>query len=220
MKRITAVFFCFLSFLLLPSTVLPESMTLPRNGNISSAVGVTRSPNYPPDYPLGYLPDYDAKIETKYDGFNNETVVTLKKMNITCRGAKGMESTLKDTCVSFVASLHCPGVQIDHVRYAKLQLIFETKHWDQRHTLNERELVVVADGETLKLGTMSLAKHAVETSQLIDVMREVLEVSLPYQTFKKIAQSQTVEMKVGKTMFELQEKNVIALRDLNNRVKL
>lgn len=216
MKRITAVFFCFLSFLLLPSSVLPEGITLPRNGNMRSAAGVTRPPNYSPHYP----PDYDAKIETKYDGFNHETVVTLKKMSITCGGANGMQSTLKETCVSFVASLHCPGVQLDYVRYAKLQLIFESKNWDRRHSLDERELVVVADGETLKLGTMSLAKHGVDTSQLVDVMREVLEVSIPYQSFKKIARSQTVEMKVGKTMFELQEKNVIALRDLNNRVKL
>jgi hypothetical protein len=29
-----------------------------------------------------------------------------------------------------------------------------------------------------------------------------------------------VEMKVGKTMFELRESNIVALRDLNNRVKL
>lgn len=211
MKRITTIFVCFLSLVLLPSSVLPEGMNLPRNESISSAASITRLSNYPPG---------DAKIETKFDGFNNETVVTLKKMNITCRGAKGMESTLKDICVSFVASLHCPGAQLDYVSYVKLQLVFETKNWDRRHTPDERELVVVADGETLKLGKMSLAKHAVETSQFIDVMREVLEVSVPYQTFKKIAQSQTVEMKVGKTMFELQEKNVLALRDLNNRVKL
>jgi len=78
---------------------------------------------------------------------------------------------------------------------------------------------VVADGERLKLGTMTLVKQGVDLNQLIDVMREVLEVSLPYQTFKKIALSQTVEMKVGKTLFELEEKDVVALRELNNRVK-
>ena len=212
MKRIIAVFFCFLSFLILPSSVLPEGITPPRNGIIRSAAGVTRPPNY--------LPHYDAKIETKYDGFNNETVVTLKKMSITCGGAKGMQSTLKENCVSFVVSLHCPGVQIDYVRYAKLQLVFEAKNWDQLHSHNERELVVVADGEALKLGTMSMVTQGFDTSKLVDVMREILEVSIPYESFKKIAQSQTVEMKVGKTMFELQVKNVIALRDLNNRVKL
>jgi hypothetical protein len=166
------------------------------------------------------LPEYDPKIQTRYDGFNHETVVTLSKTNITCGGAKGMQSTLKETCVSLVASLHCPGVQLDYVRYATLQLIFESKDWDRRHPLGERDLFVVADGDQLKLGTMTLARQGVDMNQLIDVMREVLEVSLPYQNFKKIALAQTVEMKVGKTIFELQEQDVAALRELNNRVKL
>jgi hypothetical protein len=68
--------------------------------------------------------DHGGKIESKYDGFNHETVVALKKMRVRCGSA------LKQTCVSFAASLHCPGVQLDYVRYAKLQLIFETKDWD------------------------------------------------------------------------------------------
>jgi hypothetical protein len=197
-----------MSLFLLPSSMLTRGETLPSNGTtLSEMSGPTP------------LPAFDAKIETKYDGFNHETVVTLRKTKITCGAGKGMQSTLKDTCVSLVASLHCPGVQLDYVRYAKLQLIFETKDWDRRHPLGERDLFVVADGERLKLGTMTLAKQGVDLNQLIDVMREELEVSLPYQTFKKIALSQTVEMKVGKTLFELQEKDVAALRDLNNRVK-
>jgi hypothetical protein len=111
-------------------------------------------------------------------------------------------------------------VQLDYVRYAKLQLIFESKDWDRRHPLDERDLAVVADGEQFKLGTMALVKHGVDSTQLIDVMREVLDVSVPYQTFNKMARAQIVEMKVGKTMFELRESNIAALRDLNNRVKL
>lgn len=197
-----------MSLLLLPASVLPDSKHLSPNGTtLHSTFSGTLAP------------DYDAKIETKYDGFSNETVVTLKKMGITCGGGKGMESALKQTCVSFVLSLHCPGVQLDYVRYAKLQLIFETKDWDRRHPLEERDLLVVADGEKLKLGAMKLAEQGATTSQLVDVMREVLEVVLPYQTFQKIARAKTVEMKVGKTMFELQDKNVVALRNLNNRVK-
>jgi hypothetical protein len=207
MKR-TIIVSCCLCLLLLPASVLPDSKILTPNGTTlhSTSSGTL-------------APDYDAKIETKYDGFNNETIVTLKKMGITCGGGKGMESALKQTCVSFVLSLHCPGVQLDYVRYAKLQLIFETKDWDQRHPLDERDLLVVADGEKLKLGKMMLAEQGATTSQLVDVMREVLEVVLPYQTFQKIAKAKTVEMRVGKTMFELQDKNVVALRNLNNRVK-
>jgi hypothetical protein len=164
--------------------------------------------------------DHGGKIESKYDGFNHETVVALKKMRVNCGGAKGFESTMKDICVSVAASLHAPGMQLDYVRYAKLQLIFETKDWDRRHPLDQRELIIVADGETLKLGKMGLVKQDLDTDRLLDVMKEVLEVSIPYQTFNKIAHAEIVEIKVGNTMFELREKNMAALRDLNNRVRL
>lgn len=207
MKRIAIILSCYLSLLLQTSIGLTQSKTTPSATSTSSS-----APLVP-----GVL-DHGGKIETKYDGFNHETVVTLKKMRITCGAAKGIQSVLKDTCVSFVASLHCPGKQLDYVRYAKLQLIVETKDWDRRHPPDERDLIVVADGERLRLGTMGLLKQDVNSSQLIDVMKEVLEVSLPYQAFNKIARSQVVEMKVGNTMFELKEKNVAALRDLSNRV--
>ena len=157
--------------------------------------------------------DHGGKIESKYDGFNHETVVALKKMRVTCGGVT------KQTCVSFTASLHCPGVQLDYVRYVKLQLIFETKDWQRRHALDERELFVVADGERLKLGKMALVTLDVDTNKLIDVMKEVLEVSVSYQNFSKIVTAEHVEVKVGKTSFALEEKNIAALRDLNNRVR-
>ena len=155
--------------------------------------------------------DHGGKIESSYDGFNHETVVTLNKMRITCGSTTG---NFKDACVSFVAALHCPGIQLDHVRYASLQLIFQTKDWDQRHPLNQRQLSVVADGETLRLGQMKLVSQSVDT-----LMTEELEVTMPYAVFTKIVRAQVVEMKVGNTEFELRQQNLAALRDLNNRVK-
>ena len=104
-----------------------------------------------------------------------------------------------------------PGKQLDYVRYAKLQLIFETKDWDKRHPLDERELFVVADGKRLRLGRMGLVTQNVGSDRGIDVMKEVLEVSVPYKTFDTIAAAQTVEIKVGKSVFALQEKNLEAL---------
>src|SRR6266550_6927264 len=139
--------------------------------------------------------DHGGKIESKYDGFNHETIVTLNKMRITCGSVKG---NFKDACISFIAALHCPGIQLDYVRQASLQLIFQTKDWDQRHPLNQRQLSVVADGETLRLGQMKLVSQSVDT-----LMTEVLEVAVPYAAFTKIARAQTVEMKVGNTEFEL-----------------
>ena len=163
--------------------------------------------------PLHALPgvvEHGGKIESKYDGFSHETIITLKKMKVTCDGTKG---NFKDACVSVKASLHCPGIQLDYVRYARIQFIFQSKDWDQRHPVDQRDLSVVADGVTIRLGPMGLL------SQNTDVMMtEVLEATIPYKTFMQIANAQVVEMQVGKSRFELRENNLMALRDLNNRV--
>jgi hypothetical protein len=160
--------------------------------------------------------NHGGKIESRYDGFNHETVIALQKMRISCGSNKSLQ---KHTCVSLAASLHAPGKQLDYVRSAKLQIIFETKDWDRRHPLDQRDLLVVANGETIRLGRMGLVKQDVATDKLIDVMNEVFEVSLPYRTFEKIARADYVEVKVGYSEFALQEKNIAALRDLNNRVR-
>lgn len=162
---------------------------------------------------------HGGEIETKYDGFKYETVVMLKKMRIVCGSSKTQRSNLKNACVSIVASLHCPGVQINYVRYANLQLVFEAKDWQARHPLGQRDLVAVADGATVRLGTMKLATQDVDTDRGVDVVKEVLEVSIPYQTFNTLAKAQNVEMQVGPSTFALKDKNMWALKELNNRVK-
>jgi hypothetical protein len=203
MKR--TILICSCLFLLLSASLLPKTLnqTLTTSASVAEPV----------------WSDHGGKIETKYDGFNHETVVTLKKMRVNCDGAKGFGSTLEQTCISLVASLHCPGKQLDYVRFAKLQLIFETKDWTKRHPYEERELFVVADGQRLKLGRMALVTQNVSGDRWVDVMKEVLEVSVPYKAFDTIARAQTVEVKVGKTIFALQQKNIEALGDLNIRVR-
>ena len=104
--------------------------------------------------------EHGGKIESKYDGFTSETTITLKKMKITCDSDRGK---FKDSCVSLVASLHCPGIELDYVRYVNLQLIFQTHDWDERHPLDQRQLSMVADGVTHRLGQMSLASQSVDT---------------------------------------------------------
>jgi hypothetical protein len=154
--------------------------------------------------------DHGGEIVSKYDGFNHETVVTLKKMNVTC----AKHEILKKTCVSILATLHCPGVQLDYVRQVTLQIVFESKDWFERHPLDQRDLSMVADGETFRLGRMQLAALHTDT-----LMSETLQGELPYATFKKMALAEFVEIQVGKSKFELRSKNLAALRDLNNRIK-
>lgn len=158
--------------------------------------------------------NHGGKIDSKYDGFNHETVVRLQKMKVTCDGIK--DNFVKDGCVSIEVSLHCPGVQLNYVRNVTLQIMFENKDWVHGHPLDQRDLRVVIDTDTFKLGRMQLANTAVPGKW--DTKLEVLEATIPYAVFKKIAQSEAVEMQVGRSAFELREKNRLALRDLDSRV--
>jgi hypothetical protein len=164
--------------------------------------------------------EHGGKIESAYDGFAHETVVSLKRMSVTCEMAKGSESILKGVCVSLQAALHCPGKQLDYVRGVTLRLTFETKDWDARHNPHERSLSAVADAETIRLGKMTLVSNAVGDGWTAEDAKETLEVEIPYEAFLKLARAAYVELSVGKTTFALRDKNVAALRDMNNRVKL
>src|SRR6185503_5107121 len=169
--------------------------------------------------PAGALPqqqqpvDHGGKIETKYDGFTYETVMRLRRMKVSCDGLK---DKFKDSCVSIEVALHCPGTQLNYVRHVTLQIVFENKDWVHFHAPNQRELLVVTDSGTLKLGRMS----PISTNQpgKWDTKVETLEAQMPYATFKKIAQSQSVAIQVGDDAVELREKNLLALRELNSRV--
>jgi hypothetical protein len=164
--------------------------------------------------------EHGGKIESIYDGFSHETVVALKRMSVTCESVRGLQSTLKGVCVSIQASLHCPGKQLDYVRRATLRLTFESKNWDSRHPANERELSAVADGETVRLGRMILVSQGVSEGWLAQDTKETLEVAVPYEAFLKLARAAYVELSVGKTTFPMRDKNIAALRDMGNRVKL
>ncbi len=163
---------------------------------------------------------HGGKIESAYDGFARETVVALRRMSVTCEAARGLQGSLKGLCVSLQVSLHCPGQQFEYVRRATVRLTFEAKDWDARHPAGQRDLSAVADGETIRLGRMTLVSHGVSESWLAEDTKETLEVSFPYETFLKLARADYVEMSVGKTTFPLRDKNLAALRDLGNRVRL
>jgi hypothetical protein len=156
---------------------------------------------------------HGGKIETKYDGFAYETVMRLRKMKVNCDGFK---DKFKDACVSIEVSLHCPGTQVNYVKDVSVQVVFENKDWVRLHSPDQRDLSIVTDTETLRLGRMSpVAKNQPGTW---DTKVEVLEAKIPYATFKKIAMSQSVEIQVGGDAVELREKNIAALKDLNSRV--
>jgi hypothetical protein len=158
---------------------------------------------------------HGGKIETKYDGFNFETVMRLRKMKVNCDGFK---DKFKDACVSIEILLHCPGTQVNYVRDVTFQVVFENKDWVRFHAPDQRDLIVVTDTETLRLGRMSPFRK--DQPGTWDTKIEVLEAKIPYAVFKKIAMSQSVEIQVGRDALELRANNIAALKDLNSRVLL
>jgi len=159
------------------------------------------------------LAKHGGKIETKYDGFNYETVMRLQKMKVNCDGFK---DKFKDACVSIEVALHCPGQQLNYVRQVTLQVVFENKDWVHFHPPEQRDLSVVVDTETLRLGRMTPVNRAQPGSW--DTKVEVLEAKIPYDAFKKLALAQSAGIQVGRDSVELREKNLAALKDLNSRV--
>ena len=155
---------------------------------------------------------HGGKIESKYDGFNYETVMKLRRMKVSCDGFK---DKFKDACVSIEVALHFPGQQLNYVGHVMMQVVFENKDWVHLHAPDQRDLSVVIDTETLRLGRMTPA--AKQTGSW-DTKVEVLEIRVPYQAFRRIAMAQSVEIRVGRDAVELRENNRAALRDLNSRV--
>ena len=158
-------------------------------------------------------PKHGGKIETKYDGFNFETVTRLRKMKVNCDGFK---DKFKDACVSIEVALHFPGTQVNYVKDVRLQVMFENKDWVHFHGPNQRDLSIVTDTETLRIGRMSPVSQ--NQPGKWDTKVEVLEATMPYAIFKKIALSQSIAIQVGRQAVELREKNIAALKDLNRRV--
>ena len=156
---------------------------------------------------------HGGKIETKYDGFNYETVMRLRKMKVNCDGFK---DKFKDACVSIEVLLHCPGTQVNYVRDVTLQIVFENKDWVHFHSPDQRDLAILTDTETLRLGRMSPVRK--DQPGTWDTKIEVLEAKMPYTVFKKIATSQSVEIQVGRDALELRANNIAALKDLDSRV--
>lgn len=188
MRKLHCVFYFALILFLLVAHVDPASVSLAQ----------TKQQNH------------GGKIETSYDGFSHETVMTLQKMRVSCEGIK---NTFNNACVSMMVSLHCRGVQAYYVNYVTLHFMFETRAWDQRHPIDQRELSVVVNNETLRLGQMKLISQNVD-----DAMTETLGITFPYAAFKTITEAQFVEVQVGTSRFMLRNKNIEALRDLNGRV--
>ena len=156
---------------------------------------------------------HGGKIESKYDGFNYETLMQLQKMKVSCDGFK---DKFTDGCVSIEVTLHMPGMQLNYVRNVTLMVVFENQDWVRTHPPEQRDLSISTYDKTYRFGRMELITN--KKPGTWDTKIERLQATIPYETFKRIIESDTIEIQVGNGAVMLREKNIAALRDLNNRV--
>jgi hypothetical protein len=156
---------------------------------------------------------HGGKIESKYDGFTYETLMRLEKMKVSCDGVK---DKFTDGCVSIEVTLHMPGMQLNYVRNVTLMVVFENQDWVRGHPLDQRNLSISTYDKTYRFGRMELVTN--KKPGTWDTKIERLQATIPYETFKQIIESDTIEIQVGNGSVMLRDKNIAALRDLNNRI--
>ncbi len=89
------------------------------------------------------------------------------------------KTSSKTACVSIEVTLHCPGTQLNYVRHVTLQVVFENKDWVHFHPPDQRDLTVVTDTETLRLGKMSPASKG-QTGHVGDKGGNARSYKIPY----------------------------------------
>jgi hypothetical protein len=148
--------------------------------------------------------DLEDQIETEFNGFSNETIVRLKKTSLNCDSISGM---LKKKCYGLEVSVHYQGQQRKVASKVKIRLTAENKDW---HNEAERSLQIVADKVRYDLGTMKLL--STQSKELTQV--DILEQTISYPLFLKIASALTVKIKLGDKTMNLKPRIIAALKEI------
>jgi hypothetical protein len=80
----------------------------------------------------------------------------------------------------------------------------------------QRTLVLTINGEAISFGIMDSVK---EVTTGYSLMTQGLVVSMPVETFRKVANARKVDVKLGPLKFSLTDQNLQDFRDLLDRMK-
>lgn len=143
------------------------------------------------------------RFSVNYDKFKDQTWVTVWFATGNSRGG------LLRGAISFKGET--PKDKPDYF------FLFELSGSDWRYLSEEsRKLYAIIDGERMELGT---SEHSGKVAALGIVIRTVgvnerLAFPLDAETFSKLANSKSVELKIGSMEFRLKEEHQEAFRDL------
>lgn len=162
---------------------------------------------------------HDAKIETNYDQVKDITTVRLNPMQVYGEPLASRNYVGGDEA-RFYASFTYAGRTLNgQPKRVLFSLISTAADW--KYT-DFRKLTAVVDGKGLKLGPLehvpSFTVNAPANANSDDYIRQEIAVSLPYETFLRIAQGRKVRIRMGPREFKLEEHHLEALRELASRI--
>lgn len=162
---------------------------------------------------------HNWKIETSYDQAKDTTTVGLNPMQVYGEPLDSTNYRGNDEA-RFYASFTYPGRTLSAPpRRVLISLISTSEDW--KYT-DFRKLTALVDGKRLKLGPLERAPSftisAPADSGANDSTHQEIAVSLPYETFLRLAGGKKVRIRMGPREFRLEENHLEALRDLGSRM--
>ena len=158
---------------------------------------------------------HNAKIETSYDQVKEITTVRLSPMQVYGEPLASSNYVGSDEArfnASFTYSGRTLRAQPKRVLFSLISTSQDWKYTDFR------KLTALVDGKRLKLGPLehvpSFTVNAPANSNSDDYISQLIAISLPYETFVRIANGKQVQIRMGPREFELEKNHLEALRDL------
>jgi len=169
------------------------------------AVSILAQSVKPP--PAKFKLKHKSRISSSYDKFKDQTIVRVGPYVLTGT----MDYVMTSSQFFMMGAFTFEGQKLDNpVGNATIAFLSKSKDWK---FLKDRSLYALADGERLDLGT---AEH--DSDVRLGGLSESLAVSVPYDTFVKIANGTNVEMKLGTKEFKLKDEHLEGFRDLASRM--
>ena len=153
---------------------------------------------------------HSAKITTHYDKFKDLTLVNLDY-------SKNLIKVDQHTYITLKAAFTYHGQNsADRTMFVLLYIGSLSKDWKFE---NNRELIVLADGQRLKLGEMEMDESKITDDYIIpNAKKEFGHIAITTQEFFAIAGAQDVEMQAGLAEFTVSEDILEGFRDLASRM--
>ena len=143
----------------------------------------------------------------RYDRFKDETTVTVGPYFL----SSGMDLVMTNSRFELMASFSHNGQKLQRpVERATIGFLSSSKDWK---FLRDQSVYVLADDQRFDLGPAGR-----DSDLRIGGVSEILAVNVPYETFKKIANSSQVEMRFGKKEIKLKDEHLEGFRDLASRM--